>query len=330
MCPGSVRLSQLFPEVGSSPAAIEGTEAHSYAEKWLTAGEPPEEMPDYMAEPLALYIAAVLSVTERPAVEVRLEIPAIHAACFGTADAMHRAENRVHVIDLKFGRMPVEVDGNWQLICYAAGACKPGDIVTVTIVQPRIFHPAGRVRSVVYTYDQLQVFVGALARSAALAMSDNPHTIPGLHCQYCPALHACPSARRSALFHIADSNPVEIPPDALSEELAAARISSDIAKWRVEALEKQTMELLKLGTRVPGSEIKAGAGRLYWSVSEDDIRAMSRIYDVEPVRLVTPVQALEMGIPGDVIEHYATRRPGRLQISTDSDQKAARIFKNEQ
>ena len=35
-CPGSVMLSRLAPQSPESPAATEGTLAHTYLEKWLT------------------------------------------------------------------------------------------------------------------------------------------------------------------------------------------------------------------------------------------------------------------------------------------------------
>ena len=322
-CPGSVQYPQDDRE---TDASREGTAAHRFAERWLISGAPPADMPDYMAEPLAVYIAAVLSVTTNPAVEQRLQMPLIHPACFGTADATHRGGRRVFVFDLKFGRMPVEVENNYQLICYAIGAARPGDVVTVYIVQPRIWHPDGPIRSVTYSYDELTEHAARLHKQAVIALSENAYTSPGYHCQWCPGLHVCPAARRVSL----QDRPqvLEIPDSTLADELQILRESLAVTQNRLDALERDALGRLRTGARLIGCNAHYSEGRRSWNTPDEDVIKMSDLLNINITKLITPAQALNCGIPEEIINQYSNRKTGKLKISTDGDEIAKRVFKN--
>jgi len=139
---------------------------------------------------------------------------------WGTSDciAYHPGTGQLHIIDLKFGMGLVEPEDNPQLLYYAAGSCHPVVLnatlpilalpddrlpndVTLTVVQPRLGHPDGRVRS--WPTSGLAVRDWArdvLYPGVVLAVMDmGQHFVPSEHCQYCPAYKNCDAPARLAL-----------------------------------------------------------------------------------------------------------------------------------
>ena len=289
---------------------------------------PRDDIPEAMLEPLAMYVAEVYHVTPAPAVEQRLEIPAVHPECYGTADALHRAGTDVYVWDLKYGYQVVEVVDNWQLVCYAAGVARPGDTVHVVIVQPRVWHPAGRARVFSITYEQLAERVSRLRERALLAMSGQAYTAPGRHCSYCPALAVCPAARRVLLDHSEPAIAEPIPDHALAEELRLLRDLDQVLRMRVGALEADALQRMRSGKRLPGIHTRQTESRLQWTAAPEDVLRMASACGYQISRPVTPTQALDAGVPAEIINQYASRKPGAVQVSTGCDRKASEVFKH--
>ncbi len=322
LCTGSIQFSHLNQDTSASR---EGTEAHHWAKVWLRKGEPAAETPEPMRKPLRVYVDHVHSVTRNPQIEQRVNIPAIHSACYGTTDAMFRDGSRLWLWDLKYGRMLVEVHDNWQLICYASGFAQPGDTITLTIVQPRVWHVDGYCRSVTYTYEQLQSYVVQLVAAAEQSMSAGAKLVAGAHCRYCPGLHVCPAARRMAL-----SFPVEaenIPNDAIASELDALREQSALIQYRLDALERDAMDRMRAGARLSDCSVESSRGRLTWAVPADDITALAHATGIDLHKPITPIQARDAGLSPDVLKHYTIRRNSGLRIATGADDRAREIFK---
>lgn len=144
----------------------------------------------------------------------------------GTADAVlyFSSTNELEVVDLKGGRgVVVEAKGNDQLRHYALGAllANPGlDVrtVRVTIVQPRIGHAEGRIRSEAFhaaelldwTTDLLLSMTDAygairtLDKQGAASPAFLATLNPGNHCLFCPAKQAmiCPAIQQKALTDV--------------------------------------------------------------------------------------------------------------------------------
>lgn len=80
--------------------------------------------------------------------EKRVHCDTIHQELWGTSDVVIRTHDTVHVVDFKFGRLPIHAEGNPQLKIYAYGACEGfgiwGDYhketVRGTILQPRDYN----------------------------------------------------------------------------------------------------------------------------------------------------------------------------------------------
>ena len=142
-CPGYVEANRDRPDT-SSAASIEGTRAHWLFEQCLRFNKHAggfqgphkdrhgEWSPD--AEMVAQIDKALLwleeLVGENPVdvlqpemkVEIGKYIGLPEGVCWGTSDLIIVSGERVIVVDLKYGRVPVSAKGNEQLILYAAGA----------------------------------------------------------------------------------------------------------------------------------------------------------------------------------------------------------------
>lgn len=118
----------------------------------------------------------------------------------GTPDCVLFGTFDLEVVDAKFGRIPVEVLGNEQFLCYALLAWneylkrRPGVRVRLTVVQPNAFHKSGPRRSRTVTTKDLLDFEKRL--HATVKVAEQKETIrlkPGRHCKYCPAFVECPA-----------------------------------------------------------------------------------------------------------------------------------------
>lgn len=103
-----------------------------------------------------------------------------------TADLVLYVQDEIHVIDYKWGLIPVELHDNAQLLFYAACYAKlapKATGVTVHVLQPR----ADTMDSVFITATQLRAFM-AKAKAADQKIIDGDLTFgPSDHCLFCPA-----------------------------------------------------------------------------------------------------------------------------------------------
>lgn len=208
VCPGSVELSRLYPEQPEGAAAREGTEAHTCLELLLKNGV--HKMLSTEAflrnhHPTAMVLDASWAAQEiwklKPKnatllAETRSELFHIDPEMHGTSDAViYEDFGLLHVIDFKYGRMPVDVHQNPQLIAYAIGVAHRFDYnfshVICTVIQPRANHGQGPVRSWETTIPVILEWADKFKLGIQLAKSRTPPFQSGEHCFFCPAKPGC-------------------------------------------------------------------------------------------------------------------------------------------
>lgn len=242
-CPGAYDLSRRVDDGTrkSSVFSAEGTLAHAVAEACIHAGceaadfigqtrtadgfefrvddefaEFVQTYVDYVRGLRAMGFAVMLEARVRPAVQWD-GLKSLPADLFGTADcvAYHPDMKVLAVGDLKFGRgVPVEVEGNSQLLYYAAGASheqvlkplcaaagapfKGVDTVTLTVIQPRAPHRDGPIRRHAYTTGEVRTWARTtLYEGVKRALADGGKTLrAGSWCRFCPVLPHCEAPRR--------------------------------------------------------------------------------------------------------------------------------------
>lgn len=237
-CPGSVRLAAGV-ESKSSVYAEEGTKAHELAESLLRAGT--WETDD---EAVQVYLDAVKQAIKDAGPDYEFEIEnrfALHLIdedAYGTNDAMIYSPERrhLHILDYKHGAgVPVEAEGNKQLLYYALGAAtakhnRPLETITMTIVQPRCEHPDGYVRSWTVGVDYLLEWAGELKEAVERTKDPNAPLVSGEHCRWCPAKGFCEKYRNDAIeaARMDFSDPSELSPVELADLLEKATL---IENW---------------------------------------------------------------------------------------------------
>lgn len=212
-CPGSISLSEQCPDPPESAAALEGTQAHECLELILKNGPEKKLATERLLRekyPLQMVVHAALSAVSiwqlkrkylssaLLLAETRSELFHIDRDMHGTSDAVIIEDfGTLQVIDYKYGRMPVEVEENPQLIAYAIGIAHQHEYnfseIICTVIQPRANHPDGPIRSWSTTAENLFEWSDRFRKGIRLAKHQDPPFASGEHCIFCPAKGICKS-----------------------------------------------------------------------------------------------------------------------------------------
>jgi hypothetical protein len=232
--------------------------------------------------------------------------PPTERPMFGTSDfsAYDPATRTLYVFDLKYGQVPVEIEGNPQVKYYALGVwltldgkTQPVDEIVLTIIQPRRDHPAGVIRSITITLDELVAFGNDLIAAAYATLPKDAALHAGDHCKWCPAKARCPELQRLSQEIAAtefDEVPI-VPPPALipreqfAEMLGKLHILDD---WSASMKEHAYQELLA-GREVPGFKLVERRAERKWE--DEKTAALEAVREhgdkvFEPLKLKSPAQ----------------------------------------
>lgn len=328
-CPGALALTIDLPEK-TSEAADWGTVCHEISEICLREGKQPAdfigqtrkgkshsfEVDDEMAETAEMYVSYVrrraieaapkgVSPSDLLLIEQKFSLESLHPPfdAGGTGDAViySPSEELLEVVDLKGGRgKVVEVIGNPQGRTYGLGALLKFpkwkvSKIRVTIVQPRVGHRDGRIRSeefhiadlVEWTTDLL----AAMDRSAeaveakahtAPAVWASQYLTPGDHCAgtFCKAQGFCPALQQRALdaagiwFDDLDQPRLSNAPDALSPEQAAQMLdAADMIEGWINAVRAFWHDQAESGVEIPNYVLVPKTGREKWKEGTESAAA---------------------------------------------------------
>lgn len=251
-CTPSARLELEF-ENTSTEAAKEGTAAHALCEHKLKkalkqrskrpvsdydSDEMEECTDEYVAFVMEQYEAAK-AVCSDPIVliEQHLDFSCYVPDGFGTGDCVIIADDKLHIVDFKFGTgILVEAEENPQMMLYALGALEIFDAlydireVSMTIFQPR----RENVSTWTIPVEDLKGWAeNVLKPRAALAFNGEGDYVPGEHCTFCKAAVRC-RARAEEKLKLAESE-FRLPPlltDAEIEQILT--VVPDLTKWANE------------------------------------------------------------------------------------------------
>lgn len=351
-CAASWSLSALFPEQEDSEAAREGTAAHWVAQCLLTTGErvqagtlaPNGAMVDEeMIEAVDEYVAALETTAGTLEIERPVRIPRVHADCWGMPDAysLDWAHRRLFVGDFKYGHRYVEVFENYQLMAYAAGVLDEHQLddqewtIDFLIVQPRCYSAAeGPVRwwRGVPASD-LRAHVNIMRMACENALLPSPVQHAGPHCRDCPGRIGCTASLRAgeeARDVVLTAAPLELPPEALGVELRYLRRARDTLEARIAGLEEQAATLMASGTRVPHFAMQPTYGRQRWAVPVNEVLelgfAMGKNLAKPDAAVITPKQAIKLGIDEAVISAYSETPRGPTKLIPENTINARKVF----
>ena len=251
-CTPSARLELEFENTGSE-AAREGTAAHALCEHKLKRAlhmrsrRPASDYDsDEMEECTDAYVDFVMEqyetakqVCEDPVIliEQRLDFSCYVPDGFGTGDCLIISDDRLHIIDFKYGMgVLVEAEDNPQMKLYALGALAVYDAlydireVSMTIFQPR----RENVSTWTIPVEDLKAWAeNELKPRAKMAYDGEGEYLPGEWCTFCRAAVRC-RVRAEEKLKLAQTE-FRMPPlltDAEIEEILA--VLPDLTKWANE------------------------------------------------------------------------------------------------
>lgn len=251
-CTPSARLELEFENTGSE-AAREGTAAHALCEHKLKRAlhmrsrrpvsdydsDEMEECTDAYVDFVMEQYEAAKQVCKDPVVliEQRLDFSCYVPDGFGTGDCLIISDDRLHIIDFKYGMgVLVEAENNPQMKLYALGALAVYDAlydireVSTTIFQPR----RENVSTWTIPVEDLKAWAeNELKPRAKMAYDGEGEYLPGEWCTFCRAAVRC-RARAEEKLKLAQTE-FRMPPlltDAEIEDNLA--VLPDLTKWANE------------------------------------------------------------------------------------------------
>lgn len=187
-CPASAHLELAIPnfelpEVLSTDAADRGTAKHEMLEPiWQL---PAKEM-KAMAQAIE-YVAELRSTRRfKVLIEEKMTAEWLDSKPKTTADIVLYTQDEMHILDGKWGKIPVDAANNTQLLYYDAtyGHLAPkAKGITNHIFQPLI----GEYQSVFVTADEIAQFMDEARAAEAKILAGDTTFGPSDHCKFCPA-----------------------------------------------------------------------------------------------------------------------------------------------
>lgn len=328
-CTASATAIAALGEQEEGEEAAEGTRAHDEIERCLGAAahfsngmQPLPVNPDH---PAAFGVALVLDyVRQLPPgrlwVEQRVRLT---DQIWGRCDVAHwdDATGILTIVDYKNGHVGVDAEENEQLRIYAAGSIYthnlPAKWIRYVVVQPRDFRPVPPVKQWHESADDLFAFATKTA-----AIPYGPLTfVAGEQCTYCPLFGIC-SASRDLLANVGAlvaglMTADQVTPAQRALFLACKKPIADAFKNAEKIWQKEALQ----GAAAPGLKVVTSQGHKAWSDPEAARALVLERLGPSGLDVPTPAQAIERGIPADVVNPMAPRPSGGPVLAFESDKR---------
>ena len=350
-CTPSARLELEFENTGSE-AAREGTAAHALCEHKLKRAlhmrsrrpvsdydsDEMEECTDTYVDFVMEQYEAAKQVCEDPVIliEQRLDFSCYVPDGFGTGDCLIISDDRLHIIDFKYGMgVLVEAEGNPQMKLYALGALAVYDAlydireVSMTIFQPR----RENVSTWTIPVEDLKAWAeNELKPRAKMAYDGEGEYLPGEWCTFCRAAVRC-RARAEEKLKLAQTE-FRMPPlltDAEIEDILA--VLPDLTKWANEIATYALDAALNHGKEWNGFKVVEGRSvRKYRDEAAVAKAAKEAGYKDIYRQSLIPLTEMQKLMGKDKFEEILggliTKAPGRPTLVPKSDRRPAMNVSN--
>lgn len=350
-CTPSARLELEFENTGSE-AAREGTAAHALCEHKLKRAlhmrsrrpasdydsDEMEECTDAYVDFVMEQYEAAKQVCEDPVIliEQRLDFSCYVPDGFGTGDCLIISDDRIHIIDFKYGMgVLVEAEGNPQMKLYALGALAVYDAlydireVSMTIFQPR----RENVSTWTIPVEDLKAWAeNELKPRAKMAYDGEGEYFPGEWCTFCRAAVRC-RTRAEEKLKLAQ-NEFRMPPlltDAEIEDILA--VLPDLTKWANEIAAYALDAALNHGKEWNGFKVVEGRSvRKYRDEAAVAEAAKEAGYKDIYRQSLIPLTEMQRLMGKDKFEEILggliTKAPGRPTLVPKSDKRPAMNVSN--
>ena len=350
-CTPSARLELEFENTGSE-AAREGTAAHALCEHKLKRAlhmrsrrpvsdydsDEMEECTDAYVDFVMEQYEAAKQVCKDPVVliEQRLDFSCYVPDGFGTGDCLIISDDRLHIIDFKYGMgVLVEAENNPQMKLYALGALAVYDAlydireVSMTIFQPR----RESVSTWTIPVEDLKAWAeNELKPRAKMAYDGEGEYLPGEWCTFCRAAVRC-RARAEEKLKLAQTE-FRMPPlltDAEIEDILA--VLPDLTKWANEITTYALDAALNHGKEWNGFKVVEGRSvRKYRDEAAVAEAAKEAGYNDIYRQSLIPLTEMQRLMGKDrfeaILGGLITKAPGKPTLVPKSDRRPAMNVSN--
>ena len=344
-CQKSARLEQEFSDQPTQ-AAAEGTAAHALAEhkvrkalKMRSRRPTSEYDSDEMEECTDAYrdyIMEQLSIERQTCpdaqayIETKLDLTSYIPESFGTSDCIIVSDNKLHVIDLKYGKTVIEAEENPQMKLYALGAL---DIyeglydfkeVEMTIFQPRRENVSTWKESVA---DLRKWAEEVLKPTAKLAYKGEGNFCPGDWCIFCKAAVKC---RARAEANLALAKKEFAPPPLLSDDEIEdiLKVLPDLTKWANDIMSYATDMAVNHGKKWKAFKVVAGRSNRKYKNEDAVIQAAEKagykdIFKRSLITLTDMEKLMGKTKFNEVLGDLIVKPPGKPTLVPISDKRPA-------
>lgn len=357
-CPGSVALSAGIPDTsGDNEYATEGTRAHSLAELCFINQQEPDHyahievngvaVDEDMVEHVRTFVRFCRSLIKPNSKwwsEQRVSIEKLNppVPMFGTCDfaAYDPDEYVLDIADLKYGMgVVVEVFKNPQLMEYALGFVLTVllgvriDKVRIHIIQPRVGHADGVIRTYEFSYMELVEFGAELIAAANATQQPGAKLVAGDHCRFCRAKPICPEQREHAQalaqydFDVVQSVPPA--PETLPLPVLAGMLPGiEVLKDWIGSVEQYIYGQLLRGVEVPGYKLVNKRALRQWvdtEKAEAHLQARYPDADIYEPRVLKSVAKIEKEIKkskftkDETLQSVVEKKSSGLKVVPESD-----------
>jgi hypothetical protein len=235
----------------------------------------------------------------------------------------------LYITDYKHGYGIVEVANNKQLIGYGIATLDTMQIwehvdnVVTTIVQPRVQHADGCIRSHTYTTTELVSWQSRFANSIRLAEDPNSKPVPGEHCTWCKKARC-----RARFLYVLDVMFPDTPDEELSTgEMGYIYNNLPVFKRFSERVEEDVIETArKTGITPPGTKPVKAIQRARVENEQGLVEAVIKSgKDVEllyekKLKSKTEVKKL---IPAEIVNQFFKVPDSRITVAKMNDSRPA-------
>ncbi|AUR81252.1 hypothetical protein [Bacillus phage Carmen17] len=356
-CPPSARLTDAIPDNRNSEYALQGEAAHEYSEHLLRTylsgndGADIASVQDFeasnpyfdeeMLEEVGKYVDYVIEkyeyeesnlLTTYMAIEQQLDYSDWAPEGFGTGDILIVNDERLHIIDLKYGKgVPVYADDNSQLKMYALGAWKQfheeyefQDIV-LHIVQPRLNNFSSWE---IHVTDLMKWANHVVKPAANLAFAGEGEFKAGDHCRWCKVKGNCQARADENLKALEHefTDPALIPDEDMGTIL---HLAMQLKAWAAD-VESYVKKQVLQGKQIDGwKQVRGRSTRKFKDIKEVEKRLVDDFWDEvafkEPELKSLSVIEKELGkkafqeLLGDLVE----KTEGLPTLAPESDPRKA-------
>ncbi len=352
-CTGYVSMVQMYPQI-ESESSMQGVAAHELCERMmqnefnncdfdLKVSTNGIFFDDEMLEAANLYmddLCSIMLAEHKIVTEHRVDCKRINDISFGTVDAfsLDTYENILYIWDFKYGHGFVDVYENWQLINYAAGLIDELELthdtkINFRIVQPRSYHSDGPIRNWWITVEKLKPYFDQLRKAAIESLGTNAKLKTGSHCKHCPARHACSPALQAGtdLFEVSSQPiPTELSEQAIGLQMSMIKRATEQLKCLESGLSEQIKFMISKGINVPGWVLEHGTGRKEWTLEPQQIIDLGNSQGIDLCKkqeVITPTQAIKLGLSEDIANKYAKRKNTGVKLVQQDANLGFKIFK---